>query len=269
MTLPSTPNEPGIDDGLCVPVSLGATRLIWLNQPKRRNALSPDLRGALKALLEEAMQDETVRAIVICGAQGNFSAGGDLSTMKGITSVAGRERMNNAADLMRVMIRGPKPIVAAVEGWCVGAGMSLAAACDIVVAAPDAKFSLPFGKLGLIPDLGSLHTLTARIGMGRTKWLAFTRRTIDAATAMNWGAVEDIADESATLSHALALAEEIAEGAPLTNSYTKQLLARLPMGFDEFLAAERDTQAILYTSEDFNEGIDAFFEKRPATFRGR
>ncbi|WP_323781426.1 enoyl-CoA hydratase/isomerase family protein [Thalassovita sp.] len=269
MTLPTPPAEPGIDDGLCVPVSLGATRLIWLNQPNRRNALSPDLRAALKDLLAKAMQDDTVRAIVICGAQGNFSAGGDLSTMKGITSVAGRERMNNAADLMRVMVQGPKPIVAAVEGWCVGAGMSLAAACDIVVAAPDAKFSLPFGKLGLIPDLGSLHTLSARIGMGRTKWLAFTRRTIDAQTAMNWGAVEDIAEEGATLFHALALAEEITAGAPLTNSYTKQLLARLPMGFDEYLAAERDTQAILYTSEDFDEGIDSFFEKRPAVFNGK
>lgn len=269
MTLPTPPAEPGTDDGLCVPVSLGFTRLIWLNQPQRRNALSPDLRGVLKNLLDDAMRDDTVRAVVICGAQGNFSAGGDLSTMKGITSVAGRERMNDAAELMRVMIRGPKPVIAAVEGWCVGAGMSLAAACDIVVAAPDARFSLPFGKLGLIPDLGSLFTLTARIGLGRTKWLAFTRRTIDAATAMQWGAVEEIAEEGATLAHALALAEDVAQGAPLTNGYTKQLLARLPMGLDDFLSAERDSQAVLYTSEDFDEGIDAFFEKRPARFRGR
>lgn len=269
MTLPAPPVQPDPDDGLCVAASLGATRLIWLNQPKRRNALSPELRGVLKDLLDAAMQDEDVRAIVICGAQGNFSAGGDLSTMRGITSVAGRDRMEQAGDLIRTMLQGPKPIIAAVEGWCVGAGMSLAAACDIVVAAPDAKFSLPFGKLGLIPDLGALHSLTARIGLGRTKWLALTRRTIDARTAMDWGAVEEIAEDGTALPHALALAGEIAEGAPLTNSYAKQLLARLPMGLDDFLAAERDTQAILYTSEDFAEGVDAFFEKRPAKFRGK
>ncbi|MDX1781829.1 MAG: enoyl-CoA hydratase/isomerase family protein, partial [Thalassovita sp.] len=144
MTLPTPPADPALDDGLCVATSLGATRLIWLNQPSRRNALSPELRGALKSLLDEAIQDETLRAIVICGTQGNFSAGGDLSTMRGITSVAGRDRMQQAGDLIRTMLQGPKPIIAAVEGWCVGAGMSLAAACDIVVAAPDARFSLPF-----------------------------------------------------------------------------------------------------------------------------
>ncbi|MGH1353563.1 MAG: enoyl-CoA hydratase/isomerase family protein [Thalassovita sp.] len=263
-----TPIKPTPEDGLCVAQTHGATRLLWLNLPKRRNALSPDLRADLRVQLDAAIADEGIRAIVIAGVQGCFSAGGDISTMKGITSVAGRARMQNAGALMQTIIDSPKPIIAAVEGWCVGAGLSLAAACDIVIAARDAKFSLPFGKLGLIPDLASLYTLPPRIGTGRTKWLAFTRRVIDAEQALDWGLAEELV-ESDAIPHALALAEEISDGAPLTHAYTKELMARLPLTLPEFLAAERDTQAILYTSEDFAEGYAAFFDKRAPEFTGR
>jgi enoyl-CoA hydratase/carnithine racemase len=260
--------EPGPEDGLCIGQTHGATRLLWLNLPKRRNALSPDLRADLREQLDAAIADDKIRAIVIAGVQGCFSAGGDISTMKGITSVAGRARMQNAGALMQSIIESPKPIIAAVEGWCVGAGMSLAAACDIVVASTDAKFSLPFGKLGLIPDLASLYTLPPRIGMGRTKWLAFTRRVIDAQQALAWGMAEEVV-ETDTIQHALDLAEEIGAGAPLTHAYTKELMSRLPLNLPEFLAAERDTQAILYASDDFAEGYAAFFDKRAPDFKGR
>jgi enoyl-CoA hydratase/carnithine racemase len=264
----ATPQEPAENEGLCVAQTHGSTRLLWLNQPSRRNALSPELRAELLENLRAANSDETIRAIVIAGVQGCFSAGGDISTMKGITSVAGRARMQNAADLMQTVIDGPKPVIAAVEGWCVGAGLSLAAACDIVIAGQDSKYSMPFGKLGLIPDLASLYTLPQRIGMGRTKWLTYTRRTIDADTAMHWGLTEDVVAAGQAVASALAMAEDIGKGAPLTNTYAKQLLSRLPLPLPEFLAAERDTQAILYSSEDFAEGYKAFFEKRAAVFKG-
>lgn len=269
MTQTSLPPEPAATDPLCVAQTLGATCLIWLNLPGKRNALSPELRAELHRELLAANADDSVRAIVIAGVQGCFSAGGDISTMKGISSVAGRARMQRAGDLMRTVIDSPKPIIAAVEGWSVGAGLSLMAACDIVIAGQGARFSLPFGKLGLIPDLGSLYTLPARIGMGRTKWLAFTRRVIDAQTAQAWGLAEDIVDTGTALTHALTMAGEIAQGAPLTNAYTKQMLARLPLSLPEFLAAERDTQAILYTSDDFAEGYAAFFDKRAPEFTGK
>jgi enoyl-CoA hydratase/carnithine racemase len=269
MTLPPMPQEPAQDGALCVSETLGATSLIWLNQPQKRNALSPELRVTLLDEIRKASEDDAIRVIVIAGTQGCFSAGGDISTMKGITAVAGRARMQKAADLMRAVIDCPKPIIAAVEGWSVGAGLSLSAACDIAISGRDAKYSLPFAKLGLMPDLASLYTIPARIGMGRTKWLAFTRRTIGAQQAMEWGLVEDVVDTGTALQHALAMADEIAQGAPLTNTYTKQMLARLPLPLPEFLAAERDAQAILYTSEDFAEGYGAFFEKRKPVFKGR
>lgn len=269
MTHPETPTGPGPQDGLAVSQTLGATCLIWLNLPQKRNALSPALREELLIALRRANEDPAIRAIVITGVQGCFSAGGDISTMKGITSVAGRERMHRAGELMRTLIDGPKPVIAAIEGWSVGAGLSLSAACDIGIAASDARFSLPFGKLGLIPDLASLYTLPARIGMGRTKWLAFSRRVISAQQALDWGLIEDITEPGQALPQALSLAEEIAQGAPLTNTYTKQLLARHPLPLPEFLAAERDTQALLYTSEDFAEGYAAFFDKRAPKFEGK
>ncbi len=261
--------EPGIDDALCVATSYGATRLIWLNQSKRRNALSPPLREMLTTELSAAMADGSVRAIVISGVGGCFCAGGDISTMKDISAIAGRNRMEHASALMRNIVEGTKPVIAAVEGWAIGAGLSLAAACDLVVTGRDAKFSLPFGKLGLIPDLGSLFTLPARIGMGKTKWMLMTRRLIDAEQAEDWGLVEEVVDTGDALDHAMTLAAEVAEGAPLTNAYGKQLLARQPLGFSEFLAAEADAQAILFTTDDFAEGAEAFFDKRPAKFTGR
>lgn len=269
MTSPLSPTEPGAQDGLCVAQTLGATRMLWLNLPSKRNALSPELRESLHTLIRDAAADDAVRCIVIAGVQGCFSAGGDISTMKGITSVAGRARMQRACDLMRTVIECPKPIIAAVEGWSVGAGLSLMAACDIVIAGQDAKFSLPFGNLGLIPDLASLYTLPARIGMGRTKWMAFTRRRIDAAQAADWGLIEEVVPTGTALQAALEMAAEVAKGAPLTNAYTKQMLSRHPLPLPEFLAAERDTQAILYTSEDFAEGFNAFFEKRAPKFEGK
>ena len=260
--------EPCTEDALCTSTTHGATRLIWLNQVERRNALSPPLRTLLTKELSAAMADTDIAAIVIAGCGQNFCAGGDLSTMKDVSAPMGRTRMEHASALMRIIVEGPKPVIAAVEGFAVGAGLSLASACDLVVAGDGAKFSLPFGKIGLIPDLGSLFTLPARIGMGRTKWLLMTQRMIDAAQAEDWGLVEQIVDSGSAVSAAIDLAREVSNGAPLSNTYSKQLLARLPLGFSEFLAAERDAQAILFASDDLKEGAGAFFEKRTPQFKG-
>lgn len=269
MTNLAIPAEPGPDAPLSTAADLGPVRLIWMNQPARRNPLSPDLRRAMVGLIDDAHADPAVRCIVVAGAGGCFSAGGDISTMSGMDAQTGRARMRPAADFMRRFVEGPKPVIAAVSGYAVGAGLSLMAACDLVVAGQGAKFALSFGKIGLMPDLGVLHTLPARIGTGRTRLMALTRRTIGADVAADWGLVDQVVPDDQVMAEALALAAEVAEGAPLSNTYTRQLLARLPMSFGDFMAAEADAQALLFGTEDFAEGASAFLQKRKPVFKGR
>lgn len=264
-----TYREPTEDDPLCFAVRHATTALIWINEPKRRNPLSLQVRGPLISEVAAAMEDDEVRSVVIAGAGGCFCAGGDISGMTEMTGAQARKRMQIIHQLIRSIHSGPKPVIAAVEGWAIGAGLSLASACDIVVAATNARFSLPFGKIALMPDLGVLHTLPARIGVGRARWMALTGRTIDADTASRWGLVEETAEPGTVVAHALALADDIAQNAPLSNTVTKQMVARLPLSFEELLAAEADAQAMLFSTEDFVEGSRAFLEKRPPRFEGR
>lgn len=260
--------EPGPDDPICVSMRRGATQLIWFNNPRHRNALSLAMRELAIPEMIRAMDDPTVRCVVVAGAGGCFSAGGDIRGMAGTTVGQGRQRLRNVHRLVRAMTGGPKPVIAAVEGWAVGAGLSIAVACDIVVAASDARFSMPFGKIGLMPDLGVLHTLPARIGIGRTRWLALTGRAVDAETAAAWGIADELVAPGEAVAHALALAEEIAAGAPIATAVTKQALSRGLLPLDDVLATEVDAQSMLFGTRDFAEGTAAFLEKRTPTFTG-
>ncbi len=256
------------DKGLCYQEREGATAVIWMNEPQRRNPLSLELRAGMLDEMTRAMDDPAVRAIVLTGAGGCFSAGGDIAGMTDLHPAKARLRLRTVHRLVRLIHDGPKPVIAAVEGWAVGAGMSLAALCDLVIASSEARFSLPFAKLGLAPDLGALHALPARIGIGRTRWLALTGKVIDAATAQGWGLVEDLVDPGTALARAIETAEVVARGAPLAQTMTKQMLGRLPMPFGDMLDAEADMQALLMLTKDFAEGRNAFLEKRAPAFIG-
>ena len=145
----------------------GAIATLTLNWPERRNALSVAMRHRLADAFEDLEADRTVRAVVLTGTGEHFCAGGDLTGMHVESVAEGRERMRHAHRLIRLMVHARFPIVAAVEGWCAGAGISLACASDHVVAGAEAKFLASFGKVGLLPDLGLLHTLPARVGQAR------------------------------------------------------------------------------------------------------
>ena len=146
----------------------GAVLTLAFDYPERRNALAVPLRTELEALLETAQGDGT-RSIVLTGANGVFSAGGDISGMNVENALEGRERMRRTHRLVRLLARGNVPVIAAVEGWAAGAGCSLALLCDHVVAAEDARFVLGFHKIGLMADLALPYTLPARIGAGRAR----------------------------------------------------------------------------------------------------
>ena len=249
-----------MQDGLAV---------VTMDYVARRNALSLPLRQKLYERLAEAMESPECRIIVLTGAGGCFCSGGDISSMQGLDGAAGRVRLQRVHRLMRLLLEGEKPVIAAVEGWAVGGGLALAAACDIVVAASDARFACSFNKIGLIPDLGAAYVLPLRMGMGRARYVMMTGDTFDTAKAAEMGLVEQVCEPGQALDQALALAARLARSAPLALGLTKAMLARMPASLDAMLKAEADTQSLLFTTRDFAEGRTAFLDKRKPDFEGR
>jgi enoyl-CoA hydratase/carnithine racemase len=239
---------------------------LTLDYPERRNALAVPLREDLHRILEAAQGDAEVRAIVLTGAGGVFCSGGDISGMDSTDAEAARERMRRTHRIIRLMVAGRLPIVAAVEGWCVGAGLSVACACDTIVAAEDARFMAGFGKVGLIADLGLPFTLPARIGAGRARQMFLYGTQLDATSAERIGLVDHLVPKGGALAKAAELAAFLAAQASLPIALTKQILAE---GLDRALEDERHFQATCFLSADHAEGRAAFLAKRAPQFGQR
>ena len=244
----------------------GATAILTMDYPERRNALAVPMRLAMIEALERIEADASLRAIILTGAGGVFSSGGDIAGMDAVSLSSGRERFRATHRLVRLLVKGSKPVIAAVDGWCVGGSVGLALCCDTLVAAADAKFMLPFGKVGLIPDLGLLHLLPLRVGAGRARQMMLYGETLDAAAAEKAGLVDHVVPAGTALTAALERAQRFASLAPLTIAYTRQHMAA---GLDAVLDWERDTQSALFLSADHAEGRAAFLAKRAPVFEGR
>ena len=247
----------------------GPVTVLTLSYPEKRNALSMLLREMLSESLRQALDDQNCRVIVLTGQGGHFSSGGDITGFDGVDAINGRTRMKRTHEMVRLIMRGEKPVIAAVEGHAAGAGLCLAADCDIVVASSAAKFTCSFNRIGLLPDLGGLWSIPARMGLGRAKHMMLTGRTLDASTAQAQGLVEEVCEPGQALSAALALAQEIAQHAPLTHGLTKAALTHGPMSVDALLTLEVDLQGLLFGTQDFQEGRSAFLEKRKPAFKGK
>lgn len=247
----------------------GAVTILTMSYPERRNALSLALRAVLMEAMRAAIDDPDCRAIVLTGEGPHFCSGGDITSFEGVTAASGRTRMQRLHPLVRMIVAGETPVIAAVEGAAAGAGLCIAAACDMVVAASDAKFSCTFNKIGLFPDFGAAWTLPARMGIGRAKMLMMAGRVLDAAAAERQGLVEMVVAPGASLAAAIELAQDVARTAPMSVGALKAVLARGPAPLDVVLGAEADIQGVLYATEDFQEGRAAFLEKRTPSFKGR
>jgi 2-(1,2-epoxy-1,2-dihydrophenyl)acetyl-CoA isomerase len=242
---------------------------LTMSYPRRRNALAPALREAMIAHLERHLADPACRAIIVTGEGGHFCAGGDVSSMAAITGLQGRARLQAGHRLIRLLAEGEKPVIAAVEGHAAGAGMSVAAACDIVVAGRGATFTCSFNRIGLVPDLGLAWTLAHRIGMGRTKKVMLQGRPLSAEQAEAIGMVDELAETGGALAAARAIARDLAGLSPLSNAMAKTLVNRSTGTLLQSMEAEADMQGLLFQTEDFAEGRAAFLEKRPPRFGGR
>ena len=244
----------------------GATAILTLDYPARRNALAMPMRQALIDTFEAMESDPAIKAVVLTGAGGTFCAGGDISSMDLPDLLAGRERFRTTHRLVRLLIKSRLPIIAAIEGHAVGAGLSLALCCDTVVAAADARLAAGFGRVGLVADLGLLHTLPARIGQGRARQIFLYGDTITGDAAERIGLVDQVVPKGEALTAALDRARVFATAAPIPIALSKQYLAA---GLDAALDWEREVQSALFQTADHAEGRLAFLEKRTPDFKGR
>jgi 2-(1,2-epoxy-1,2-dihydrophenyl)acetyl-CoA isomerase len=243
-----------------------------LNAPNVRNAISLEMRETLLAYLHEASNSPTIRAIVLTGAEGNFCSGGQLQPTNGGAPKpdAQRTRRNIAMlqDIVRLLSAGPKPTIAAVEGYAYGAGLSLAAACDVLVAGETARFCASFGKIGLMADAGLIWSLPQRVGPARGREIMLTGRVVDAKEAGEMGLANQVVPAGSALEAGMAVARSFAGIAPLAIASMKRVLARGPNSLEDVLHAEGDAQPVLTLSQDYAEGRAAFKEKRKPVFRG-
>jgi len=258
-----------------------AVALIVFEDPERRNAMTEAMGRALASVLVQLGSDDGVRAVVLTGAGSAFSAGGDLAMIEAKaragrttpgepTRSANRSFMRGFYELFLSVRDLPQPSLAAIQGPAIGAGLAVALACDLRIAARDARLGLNFTRLGIHPGMGSSWTLPRLVGPAHAADLLLTGRLVDGDEAARIGLVNRAVPSDQVLSETLAAAAAIAACAPFAVRGTKRALARsLAASFDEQLDFEAEQQALCYESEDLGEGLAATRERRPPHFTGR
>jgi enoyl-CoA hydratase len=268
----------------------GHVATLWLDRPEKRNAMGPAFWSDLPRAMAAIGSDPEVRVVVIAARGPHFSVGLDLVAMSGLTGTPGTSGNGNGstpsmaarAQSARAEIRRlqasvtsvadcPLPVIAAIQGYCIGGGVDLGAACDLRLASADALFSVREAKVAIVADLGSLQRLPAIIGQGHLAELAFTGKDITAERALAIGLVNQVSsDADAVLYDARALAAEIAANSPLAVQGTKAVLrASEGRTVEEGLEYTATWNAGFLASDDLVEAMTAFMEKRPAVFTGR
>jgi 2-(1,2-epoxy-1,2-dihydrophenyl)acetyl-CoA isomerase len=245
----------------------GGVQTITLNRPEKLNAFTQTLHAELHDALETA-RDPAVRAVVITGAGRGFSAGQDLGAFGEAGDVAAMLRATYHVNV-RAIRALEKPVIAAVNGVCAGAGLSLACACDVRLAS-DAAFFVPgFVGIGLIPDSGGTYFLQRLLGTARAfEWMTSNRR-LTAAEAHAWGLVSEVVESESFAARVAEHAAELAAGPTRAIALTKRLYeAAATSTLDEQLEREAEAQAEAAQTDDFREGVSAFGEKREARFSG-
>ena len=242
--------------------------LVTLNRPKFYNALNQLLLTELMDALKEFDSMEEIGAMVITGNEKAFAAGADISDMVDSSSEEMRESpFIPAFDLIREI---KKPIVAAVSGYCLGGGNELAMSCDLIIASESALFGQPEINLGVIPGAGGTQRLTKSIGKVLAMEMVLNNRTLSAEEALSFNLINYVHPVETYLDEAISLAQEIAERAPLAIQAGKEMVnTSFEVHLTKGLEDERKKFYALFSSEDQEEGMKAFLEKREPTWKGK
>lgn len=267
MSLNPTPSEPAV-----LSTREGAVCIISMNCPARMNVLSRELLGALHAELVKANEDSTVRAIILKGSGRSFSAGGDLAEFREDFAKAhevAEQMVGRFHQCIRTMRGMPKPVIGALHGAIAGGGFSLAMACDLSVAADSATFLSAYTRLATNPDGGGTFTLTGLLGTRRAMEVMMLDNTIPAARALELGLVNRVVPAGTLEASAMDMARRLANGPATALGTAKRLVyAAQNATLHEQLDAEKASFISASRSDDFKEGVSAFFEKRAPRFGG-
>ncbi len=250
----------------------GRVGVVTLNRPERKNPLTFESYAELRQLFRALPAEKEVRALVLCGAGGNFCSGGDVHeiigplTQRDMPGLLEFTRMTG--DVVRAMRHCPQPVIAAVDGVCAGAGALLALFSDLRYGAPDASVAFLFTRVGLAGcDMGACAMLPRMIGQGRAAELLYTGRSMSADEGLAWGFFNRIAQP--VLPAALEAAQSLAAGPTFAHGMTKKMLHQeWNAGLDEAIEMEAQAQAICMQTEDFHRAYEAFAAKRKPVFEG-
>ena len=251
----------------------GGVLSITLNRPDVLNSVTARMSADLIAVLNQAADDDAVRAVLVTGAGRGFCAGQDLAEA---TPAEGKPMQDFAAHvrkvynpIVRAIRRMPKPVVAAVNGVAAGAGASLAFACDFVIASKNASFIQAFAKIGLVPDTGATFFLPRLVGTARATALMMLGEKVGADQALQYGMIYRVVEPEALADESRAFAAQLATQATFALGLTKRLInASWGNDLDSQLEAEADLQGTAGRSDDFQEGVAAFLGKRAPKFEG-
>ncbi len=252
----------------------GRVGVITLNRPERKNPLTFESYAELRDLFRALARTESIRAVVLTGAGGNFCSGGDVHEIIGpLTRMSEQQLLDftrMTGDLVKAMRQCPQPIVASVDGVCAGAGAILAMASDFRLGTPRARTAFLFARVGLAGcDMGACAVLPRLIGHGRASELLYTGRSMSGDEALSWGFFNSLHDPEHLLEHSLRLAAEIAAGPTVAHGVTKRMLhAEWNMPLDAAIDAEAQAQAECMRTRDFVRAYEAFAAKRKPQFEG-
>ena len=248
----------------------GRVAILTINRPDKLNALSSTVHSEGVAALDELKRDDEVRVVVITGAgEKSFIAGADISEFQDKTPVTQRNTFTERS-LFNSLDTFPKPVIAMINGFCLGGGNELAMACDIRIASENARFSQPEINLGIMCGGGGTQRLPKLVGEGRAMQMVLTGDMIDAPTAERFGLVNHVYPLADLEAETMSLAEKIAEKAPIALQLSKEAVKFASRSnLDEGLRREVDLFAICFSTEDKKEGVAAFLEKRKPEFKGR